>query len=437
MTEVLVAGKRIRLDPSRSIGKGGEADVFSVGNGVAVKIFKDARHPDLAGQPAAQRAATERIALHQKKLPELLRKQAMVPARVVFPTHVATETTGRKVVGYSMPLIAGAEVLLRYGQRAFRQNGIGNDIVVHIFRNLHPTVSAVHGAGFVIGDFNDLNVLVRNTEAHLIDVDSYQFGSYLCQMFTQKFVDPTLCDPRAQALLLARPYNADADWYAFAVMLMQCLLFVDPYGGIFEPKEKSRRVLHHVRPLRRITVFHADVRYPKPATHYRVLPDDLLQCFHRIFEKDERGEFPRSLLETLRWTTCTQCGTEHARMLCPVCSQTTPAMVREVTTVRGQVKATRVFRTSGTILHASVENGTLQWLYHERDVFKREDGRTVLRLDAMHAARLRRHHHEDACLGTAHCRCDGHCRRQHGLSAGVPRDGHCRRVDPDAEEHAE
>ncbi len=59
-------------------------------------------------------------------------------------------------------------------------------------------------------------------------------------------------------------------------MLMQSLLFVGPYGGVYRPTDKKKTVLHDARPLKRITVFDPEVRYPKPARPYNMLPDDLL-----------------------------------------------------------------------------------------------------------------------------------------------------------------
>ncbi|MDP3770713.1 MAG: hypothetical protein Q8R16_00240, partial [bacterium] len=109
--------------------------------------------------------------------------------------------------------------------------------------------------------------------------------------------------------------------------------------------------------------------------------------FHRMLEKDERGAFPHPLLEQLRWTTRTQCGIEHARVMCPVCQIAPPAAVRETTVVRGTVTATRIFRTPGVILYATVQpaptaasgDGELRWLAHESDAFQREDRSIVLR----------------------------------------------------------
>ena len=118
---------------------------------------------------------------------------------------------------------------------------------------------------------------------------------------------------------------------------MQSLLFVAPYGGVYRPEDVSRRIPHGARPLHRITVFHSEVRYPKPATRYEVLPDDLLQYLHRVFEKDERGPFPAGLLDRLQFVACPRCAVEHARAACPFCSAGGGRTPRAVLMVRGEV----------------------------------------------------------------------------------------------------
>ena len=45
-------------------------------------------------------------------------------------------------------------------------------------------------------------------------------------------------------LVLHQPHTVASDWYAYTVMLTQCLLFVGPYGGIYRPKDPARRVPH-------------------------------------------------------------------------------------------------------------------------------------------------------------------------------------------------
>ena len=375
--DVYLRGKRIKLDPTRSLGKGGEADVFDLGGGHALKLFKSPDHPDFQGLPIEQKAAEQRIAIHQNKLRAF---PAGLPRQVIAPEELATDRSGRSVVGYAMPIVAPAEPLVRYGEPIFRRAGVANRDVVRLFREIHTAVSGLHAAGIVIGDFNDLNVLVTTgAQPRFIDADSFQFGPYPCSVFTERFVDPLLCDRQGTTPRLARPYNPNADWYAFAALLMQSLLFVAPYGGVYLPKDLSRRIPNGARPLHRITVFHPEVRYPKPATRYEVLPDDLLQYLHRVFEKDERGPFPAVFLDRLQFVACPRCAVEHARVVCPFCTPGATAQARPVLMVRGEVVCTRVFETSGVVLAACVEKGVLRFLSHEAGGYRREDGSVVFR----------------------------------------------------------
>ena len=48
---IMIDGKVHHIKPSQAIGKGGEADIYLLGNGQAVKIFKSPDHPDYQGMP--------------------------------------------------------------------------------------------------------------------------------------------------------------------------------------------------------------------------------------------------------------------------------------------------------------------------------------------------------------------------------------------------
>jgi H/ACA ribonucleoprotein complex subunit 3 len=373
MATVVIGGKKLKLDPTNAIGKGGEADVYDLGNGTVAKVFKGPHHPDLLTQPEKD-AAIARIAEHQLKLPAFPQN---LPLNVVAPNskgHPLVLDPKGPIVGYVMDFLAKGEVLLRYGERQFRQN-VPQPNINKIFLNMHTTISGIHKSGVVIGDFNDLNVMVVGTDAFFIDADSMQFGPYQCHVFTAKFVDPVLCAP--DKMMLVKPHNSLSDWYAYNVMLFQSLLFVGPYGGVYKPADKTKKMGNDRRPLNRITVFHPEVQYPKPANRLDTLPDDLLHYFVQVFEKDQRGEFPRLLLEQLEWITCKDCGLVHAKTICPACGQKGIGKVVQTVRIRGTVTATTVFKTTGTILYASVQNGKLRWLYHDGADFRRDGDMSV------------------------------------------------------------
>jgi H/ACA ribonucleoprotein complex subunit 3 len=372
--DIYINRKKIRLLPRDAIGKGGEADVYKLDKNKAVKVFKLPEHPDYENSPLEQQAAGERIHEHQLKLRQF---PSNLPKNVVKPEELATDKLENQILGYTMTYLDKATPLFKYSDRNFRSNsGVNNQIITEIFLNLHSIIKQIHQVQVVMGDFNDLNILIRGNEPYLIDADSYQFGQFLCRVYTSRFVDPLLCNPQENQPILNLPHNENSDWYAFAVMLMQCLLFVNPYGGVYKPKNPQNNIVHTARSLKRITIFNSEVKYPKPALPYNLLSDDLLQYFHRCFEKDQRGEFPRHILDNLTWRKCQQCGLEYAQKNCPNCTHITPIKSITGVIIRGKVSCTNIYETQGVILAVRLQE-KLRWLVYEGGKFKREDGRVI------------------------------------------------------------
>jgi H/ACA ribonucleoprotein complex subunit 3 len=372
--KINIAGNTITIDPRQSIGKGGEADIYRLKGGKALKVFKAPEHPDFAGLPEEQDAARKRLGIHQCKLPAFPKN---LPEKVIAPDDLAYNPDDGTIIGYTMKLLDGAEVLWRFSSRTSTPRGYDRNGAVSVLADLRSTLFRIHEKGIVIGDFNDLNVLVKGNDAWLIDADSFQFNRFLCLVFTTRFLDPLLCNASSNELTLTTNFTSESDWYAFAVMVMQTLLFVGPYGGIYNPSDPSQRMSHELRPLNRITVFHPDVKYPVSALHYSVLPDEMLDWLQKVFIHDRRAVMPGEILSSMRWTTCLKCGCEHSRPLCPQCSSAGAAQKRTVTSIKGDVTITRLFRTEGAIVKASPHHGRLLWLAREENSFTREDGTTV------------------------------------------------------------
>lgn len=306
---VWIDGDRVTLAPAALIGQGGEAEVYDLGDGRVVKWWKPVDHPDFAGQPDAQAAAARRIAEAPDKLRAL---PGDLPAAVVAPCGFAL--AGKKVqtiAGYLMPKVAGTP-LFSYGEPRWRRDHViaGDDVVAALLA-LHDAIAELHRAGVVIGDCKDLNVLVEGRRVHLIDVDSYQYSRFTCSMFSERFIDPRLCD--VQSLVPIRPHDADSDWFAFAAMAFRTLLGVGPWGGV------AKQCIAGARPLRRISALDPEVVYPRAARPLATLPDDVLAVFRDIFERDVRGAVLRDALARLRLRRCTTCDEEHARVRCPAC----------------------------------------------------------------------------------------------------------------------
>jgi hypothetical protein len=274
-----------------------------------------------------------------------------------------------------MPLVPSCEVLFRYTDPTFRSNGgVDQQLITTLLRDLHGTVGALHARRIVIGDFNDLNVLVGGSQAWLIDIDSAQFGPFISAVYTTRFLDPRLTD--GKSMIPIRAHDDDSDWYAFAAMAFHLLLQVEPFGGTHRPPRPEDRVAHDLRPLHRISAFHPLVRLPKSARPFDTLPDDLLHRFHETFAGAQRGAFPDSLLASLQWTRCA-CGSEHARTTCPRCATAAPHVARPQRVVQGRVTIEHLFSTDGILLAVEMQGDKLLWLEHRDGRYLRETGQVI------------------------------------------------------------
>ncbi|MGK7923403.1 MAG: hypothetical protein AB4080_25730 [Trichodesmium sp.] len=374
---VYLQGKKLNLSPKKAIGKGGEADIFALNSQEAIKVFKQPSHPDYQGMKLAQEAAKQRLAEHQQKLRQFPQH---LPSHVIAPQKLITDKTGQTILGYTMAFLKDGIPLLKYSDRRFRRaSGIDNKEIVNIFKQLYQLVSQLHQLKVIIGDFNDLNILLSNGQVYFIDADSYQFKTFSCRVFTPRFVDPLLCDKQGNQIMLKQAYNINSDWYALSVMLMQCLLFVEPFGGVYRPKNKQAQIPQSLRSLHRISIFNPEVKYPKPAIPYQVLSDDLLQYFYQCFEQDKRFAFPLTLLTDSPWYKCQSCGLESHHKTCPVCQKTVTIKPQKPSILsKNTLAVTDIFKTEGVILEVSLADDKLYWLYHEKQEFKRENNVTVL-----------------------------------------------------------
>jgi len=381
METVLIGGKAYQIDLSSTDLVGGEAEVVKLKlpklGLCAVKHYKPPDHPHFASLPHEQKNARRRIAEHQHKLPALMEFAPKLPQGLVTPVEIAYDPTGKTVRGPVYPFVDNAEVLLRFGEPDYCDHqGITPELKIAILQHLLRTVIEAHGVRFYFGDFNDLNVLVQAAKriAFIIDADSSQFGKYLCRVYTDRFVDPRLCNSE---LVLVKPHDELSDWYAFRVMLMQTLFCVGPFDAL--PKDrKQRRMSLKQRILQGIATFNDKlVRYPMHAVPFDRFPDELLHDLSRAFTTSERTVFQEKLLMDLRWTVCPQCGEGHGKTKCPSCQKAVPGIVKEKVTVHGNVKATEFFRTPGRILCATYQGNALKFLFHENDKFLREDRSAV------------------------------------------------------------
>jgi serine/threonine protein kinase len=333
--KVYLNQKEIALNTNNIVGEGGEAVIYKYSHKNVIKLFKSPQHPDFTTLEEQQAVQKKLIDLQKK----LISFPSSLPANVLFPKEVITDSSGF-ILGYKMPFINDSEVLKKYSEKQYRTLGIDNNDIVEIFKKMFSTVKEIHKNDLIIGDFNDLNIMIKNNDPYFIDVDSYQFNNWLCSVFTTKFVDPLLCN---SDLILEKPFTKISDWYSFSVMLLQSLLLVHPYGGIYRPTNKEQNIPHGERPLHGVSIFRDDVRFPKFGIPINSLPDDILDFFYDTFEKKQRKEFSEKLLD-MEWKICSNCNTYYAKNSCPNCEHISEERIKEKVMIKGEIKATEIFK---------------------------------------------------------------------------------------------
>ena len=338
MTSVKIGGKSVRLDTKNVIGVGGEATVFHHNN-QAVKIYLDA---------SKQR---------DQKLRAMLTRVRSLPEQVIAPQQLVMDSTQRQAIGFTMRLLDNSYIEARQlSIKKFRAlAGLTTQDIVRLFLNTHQTLQHIHNAGLVVGDFNDLNLMFKESEMLFIDVDSFQFDSFPCIVGTEAFLDPQLYD---KDLSLDTFFSPENDWYSFAVLLFKSLVLTHPYGGV----HPSLNLLT-IRAVNGITVFDSDVKYPRIAYSPDLLSDEMGQLFDEWFKQGKRGVFPEKILNDYAVTAkiCSNCQATYPnnRSRCPMCSTVVPVIVPE------KVHFETLLQTEGEIIAWNLLGQTLRLLTHE------------------------------------------------------------------------
>lgn len=344
--DIVIDGQKITLNNQDTIGIGGEATVFKRGQ-EAVKIYL---------KPDVQR---------EQKLRAMLPKTPTLPSTVISPQKlVLNQKRNPQVIGFTMRLLEGEYTEIRQlASRKYRAtSGINTQAISQLFMTTGETLRQIHQAGMVVGDLNDLNLMFKGSELLFIDVDSFQFEQYPCAVGTEAFIDPLLYGVDLGAKPAFQPIH---DWYSFAVLLFKSLLLSHPYGGVHPHVKLLTQRAHQ-----KMSVFCADVIYPKIAYSLDLLSDDLANVFDQWFTQGHRGEFPLDQLQLYAASLrkCAFCGEPYPmqRARCPHCATLIPAA-----TLAQASNARTLLRTTGKIVAWTIVD-------HEIRVICHEDGKAVL-----------------------------------------------------------
>lgn len=204
------------------LGEGGEGAVYDIpGAGIVIKIYKNIS--------ADLERKLRYMVMHP--VPSLTDQRGNSILRLAWPRDIVYFQQG--FVGYAMPKLENALEIFHVvrGCKSPKARQMWPyytwELNVRVARNLALAVFHLHNSGYVIGDMNDKNILVREDGVVcILDIDSFDFtdsGSgihYRCGVGLADYLAPEL---HGRNLSTAN-FSAQSDDYALAIHIFQLLM---------------------------------------------------------------------------------------------------------------------------------------------------------------------------------------------------------------------
>jgi hypothetical protein len=251
-------GGQVNLTQANFIAAGGEGQVFGHGD----EAFKVYLKP-------------ERM-IPEAKIAELA---GIADESVVRPRRVLLDGKGN-AVGYSMRRVADAHPLCQLFTRAFRdREGVDGATVLRIVQGMQRSMGAVHAAGVLVVDANEMNFLVAPDfgEVFFIDVDSYQTPHFPATALMEGVRDWSA----------GGHWTVGSDWYSWGIVTFQLFVGIHPYKG----KHPIVRGLPE-RMRGNLSVFNRAVSVPQMVPPFDVIPGAYRAWYKAMFEDGFRGVPP-------------------------------------------------------------------------------------------------------------------------------------------------
>lgn len=255
--KVTVQGQgQVTLLQSDFVAAGGEGSIYCKGT-TAYKIYADPKRMLPLGK------MTELAAIADKD--------------VIKPEVVLLDTKSSSPVGYTMRFVADTMPLCQVFTRAFREReGLDHATMLCLVQALQARISAVHAAGIVIVDLNEMNFIVdrRFQSIMAIDVDSYQTRSYPASALMSSVKDWQVTGSHFTPL---------SDWFSFACVAFQMFVGIHPYKGQhatlkgFEARMKANA-----------SVLGPDVKVPAVVYPFSEIPSGYLAWFKAVLQDGKR-----------------------------------------------------------------------------------------------------------------------------------------------------
>ena len=300
---------QVTVEAGNLIASGGQGSVYSHGRRDVAKLFHE---PRSLRDPEGTHLLNKLEALILAAPPTQDTRENLVLAwpRDVLFTLPANRAGEAKLAGYTMPRVGGSDYLpiFHYWNRERRNRSFApmepealRRLLEMIASNLMAMLKGIHSHGFVLGDINEQNLLVRtNGHVAVLDADSFQVGDqkrgvvYPCPVGREEYTDPGLLGlmhqpcRAANCLVVRRPHkqrygcilrDQAHDQFALAVVLFKLVMedrhpFDGAPGDSFAERMRSRKLVCDL--------------VPSVGDHWKKLHPDWQFYFRETFARGRR-----------------------------------------------------------------------------------------------------------------------------------------------------
>ena len=249
------------------LSAGGEGAIY-VNGGKAFKIYHD-----------------KTKVLPLQKIKEL---SVINDPSVITPTDIIYDASTGDMIGHVTNFVPDCEPLLKYFTKTFKQdNKISLAMLLDLIKRMHIITQKIHSANVLIVDYNELNVLIKNSNGlfpFYIDTDSCQTPGFKSTAVMNSIMDRK-CSKMVNGHLNYNP-TVLSDWFSFGVLSFWALTSIHPFRGghpKYKPNQKGQQFDDGV------SVFDPQTKLPPTVTPFNNIPKVLLNWYIDVFRDGNRS----------------------------------------------------------------------------------------------------------------------------------------------------
>jgi DNA-binding helix-hairpin-helix protein with protein kinase domain len=289
------------------LAEGGEGIIYKVAEPPG-QVLKHYLPKVLASNGPVLAAKVQAMVSNQPKDPTAPLRHCSL----AWPQSLVIDTTGQ-FAGYLMPAIdhkSSVELHMVSNPSDRKRSpkappwlaGFTWEYLLRVAMNLAAATQALHDASYIIGDFNERNVLVRmNTLVSLVDCDSMQVPNpqgkaFLCSVYRPEFTAPELL----RVNLSQESRTIESDRFPLAIHIYQLLMEGrHPYAGVWHGSGDKPKL--HELATRGLFVQKGDKGFtPQAGTPpFDIFPSEARELFIRAFSNGATD--PSSRPDGLEW----------------------------------------------------------------------------------------------------------------------------------------